>query len=708
MYEDDLGNMIGVIDQLMGMGPMPEEEEFPGTDQEQPDDPDDPGMMTEDELMSAVRDEMSKASDDFNYEDLEKSLDYYNAKLPLPKETETEEKFNGYVSPDVRNAVESTLAEIMPGFYGDSPVVFVPMGPGDEQRSQQETRIVHHVVMDVNSGFTVLARAFKDALISRNAIVKVSWDDTVKIYGRRLKGVDINTMTQIVGSVTAADQQPDGTYTADIIERCGSGRPLIEWIPREELLVNPDHSDVSLDNARFVCHRRQVSASDLVAAGVPMETVEDLRSGTLDSDDYSYGKDHTVESESAHDSTRLIVVAESYYLIDVDGDGIAERRRVITAGGPEGDQVLLSEEPWGEQPFAHGVAFFAARGWSGISMKDRLAGIQDTKSDLSRQILDTGWRNLQQRVMAVERMVNIDDLMSSKRGGVVRVKDINAVAALNEINLPQHSFMLLEGLDKTRRESGAGAIDSAPQAQEMGADSAHGIERIMSAVEESNALVAKTLAETLVASIYKKTHALLRQFWPGVIQAKVDGTWLSQTPRQWAERNSVSIVVGLSTGTRMRYAQSLANIIQQQGADMAAGLDSVLVTPANMYASRVDYCRLVGVRYPEQYFVDPSSQEGQQLAQKKQQAAQQAQEQATQQAAMLEMHKSETLKDIERIRAASSVEETKIKDALERYKADLEHLEKTIDQRLKLIEMNADYDKEPVPDSTAGKSVTGV
>lgn len=91
------------------------------------------------------------------------------------------------------------------------------------------------------------------------------------------------------------------------------------------------------------------------------------------------------------------------------------------------------------------------------------------------------------------------------------------------------------------------------------------------------------------------------------------------------------------------------------------------------------------------------------MAKQKQQGAQQAQGQATQQAAMLEMHKSETLKDLERIKAAASIEQSKMKDALERYKADLAHLEATIDQRLKLIEMNADYDQESVPDSMAGK-----
>jgi hypothetical protein len=637
-------------------------------------------VIDEDELLKALKEEIDNALDDNNHSFVVENLEYYRSQRPAVDNDQADEgnEYSSIVAPEVLNAIEATLAEIMPGFYGDQPAEFLPLGRGDEDQAVQESKIVTHVIFAINKGYVLLNRSFKDSLICGDGFIKVLWDGRTQVEGRRIRGVAPEMLPNVLSSmtVTHGKLEDNGQYCLDALQIYAEGQPLHVWVPTEEVLVNRDHEDVTLDTARLVVHRRNVPASDLVAVGVPKEIVDELAEN-----------DEDVFDTTGHESTKPILVCECYYRIDADGDGIAELRRDILAGGPNGYDRLLLDEPWEEQPLAHGVPFFGSRAWRGISLTDRLKDIQVFKSDLVRQILDAGWRNLRQRVGLVERMVNMDDWNSSRNGGGIRIKDPNALVPLDNVQIPHQIFLLLEVMDKMRRESGGGAIDTAPQAQEMGADSAHGLERIMSAIEQANAMVAKNLAETLVVEMYQKTHRLLRRNWPGIIQARANSTWISQTPAQWPKREMVGVAVGLSTGERLRIAQGLQSILTIQDQAVAAGQSGITVGPAEIYRARMDYCRYVGIKSPDRYWIDPNSPQAQQAAQRMSQQALQDKQQQLE----LQIKQQEA-------QLATMVQIEELKNQSDNYRAELKHLEAVINQRLQLIDMNAKYDKQPVPD----------
>jgi hypothetical protein len=650
--------------------------------------------ISDDELLKAIREELDGATQSNEAQDFEEAVDYFDAKLPAPMDDDSETEYSDVVSEDVRNAVEATMAEILPGFYGDSPVMFMPNGPNDERQAAQETHAVNHVFLTSNKGYVVLARSIKDALLKRSAVAKVYWDARKEVRGSRLKNqppeMQMAVQATLDKEITKIYINGDGTIDMDIVETINVGKPVVQWVPADELLVNADHDDVSLDSARLVAWRREVLSSDLIAAGFNPDLVDGLS-------DFTGTEMKPGElSKASHKSNRRIVIVESYYKVDYDGDGIAETNLVVTGGSQDGDQKLLYIEPVPEQPFAHGVAYFSTNSWRGYSLFDRLKSIQDYKSDMMRQILDAGWRNLRQRIGVLERMVNMDDMRDSIKGGLVRIKDPNAVVPFDEVRLPPQIFSILDMLDKQRRESGGGAIDSAPNAQEMGADSAHGVERIMSAIEQTDAAVAKNIAETLVVDIYQKLHRVLRSNWQGVITTRMEGTWMEQVPQQWVERTDVSIAVGLSTGTRLRNAQMLAQVIEKQDMAMQAGMAGTLIGEKQMYLARVDSARMAGIPHPEKYWVDPESPEAKDAARQKAESARQ-QAMAAQQQAQQQM---ELMYRIEEMKAKTGQMETQIKAQADQYKADLSHIEKTIDQRLKLIELNAKFDEEEVPNET--------
>jgi hypothetical protein len=592
------------------------------------------------------------------------------------------------------------------------------MGPEDEAQADAESRIVNHVILGVGGGFMAFTQAIQDALLRRTGGVKVYWDERSEVVYESHKDVPLAAAVQllqprdrdeevvIAGADFGVDMQGgvpmDGSGDLLIKRTRKVRRPRVQAVPRDELLVNQDHNSLDYDEARFVAHRRVVSASDLVSLGIDRTLVDDLPSYDIETENTALQArkrgDAEYEYETGDKSTRPILFTEAYYRVDRDGDGIAELRRV-RLGGEEGSLRLIDDEPWDVQPFAIGAPYIAPFSASGISLYDRLKFIQDVKTDLVRQILDAGTRNLTQRIGVLERQVNYSDLLTSVMGGTVRMKTPGAVFPLPEVTLPPTSFGLLELADKMRRERGGAAIDTAYQAEKVAHDTAHGLERTMTAIEQVNAMVARNFAETMIAQTYKKMHRLLRKHWPGVIQSRVGGQWRQQVPAYWPERDEVAVTIGMTTGERMRNAQILGSVLQQQFQAMQMGHQGVLIDLPQLYNALVDYARASGLQAPEQYWVDPASQQAQQAAQQKQQAAQQQAQQQAQQAAAMAKQQADLLQGIERIKAEGSIAKAQIDARVQLDKQDKDAEAKFADLRVKLAELNAKYDSEPVPDT---------
>jgi hypothetical protein len=228
-------------------------------------------------------------------------------------------------------------------------------------------------------------------------------------------------------------------------------------------------------------------------------------------------------------------------------------------------------------------------------------------------------------------------------------------------------------------------------------------------------MVARNLAETLIKGVYAKMHRLLKKHWPGVIQARTGGRWLQQVPQTWPERDEVAVQVGMTTGERMRMMQLLGQVLQQQLQALQAGQDGVLVGLPQLYNTLIDFARAGGLQAPEQYWVDPASEPSQQAAQQKAQAAQQQAMQQAQQAQQVAQQQAALLKELEGIKAQGGVAKAQIDAQRAVAQAEIDArlaMAKTVEDteveyaklRMQLIELNAKYDQEEVPDSMAGEA----
>jgi len=163
-------------------------------------------------LQGEKSDALSAAESSKLSEERARAIDYYlgdmAADMPSPADR------SKAVSSDVADTVEGLMPSLMEVFFaGDDVVEFVPTGQEDEERAQQETDYVNYVFTQKNPGFLVMYSFIKDALLSKNGIVKVSWEDKEEAieesfwglpdaaYGllKQAKGVEIVEHTERLG-----------------------------------------------------------------------------------------------------------------------------------------------------------------------------------------------------------------------------------------------------------------------------------------------------------------------------------------------------------------------------------------------------------------------------------------------------------------------------------------------------------------------------
>ena len=101
-------------------------------------------------------------------------MEYYYCQ-PFGNEVEGRSQ---YVDSTVSDTIEWIKPSLMRVFAsGDEMVKFTPHGPEDVQMAEQASDYVNYVFTKDNPGWEIMYSWFTDALLSKNGIVKVWWDE---------------------------------------------------------------------------------------------------------------------------------------------------------------------------------------------------------------------------------------------------------------------------------------------------------------------------------------------------------------------------------------------------------------------------------------------------------------------------------------------------------------------------------------------------
>lgn len=559
-------------------------------------------------------------------QDRKRALDYY---FQRPRGDEVRGRSN-VVAGDVSAMVEANLAQMLDSFTSDNIADFPANGPADDDQAQLESFAVVQFVMRDNNGYNELGTAIKDALLLRNGWMKVWTDEAVEVETLNLESASpeiIAAMREQPGLDVELLEYDDDAATATVRVTSTSKTFKAEAVDPANILYPRQWHKVDAQEIPFIAERHIEPRSTLIERGFPKAKVSRLKKWAMDTKIDSRARDvgEDVSLRSSVDkASELIEWFETYVLVD-SGDGTSERRRIAISG--TNSQSILENEPTTLVPYATGSAFLSAHRMTGMSLFDKLFQRQDMNTGLERALMDninTGNKN---RTAYLDGKVNTDDLADGRPNGNIRVKasvgDVRS--ALHAFNVPDLTGGILANLDHQRQlrtELGGASLELASGNMQMagGRIGSQGVDRAFSVMEQLAAHMTKNLATSLVRNLFLLAHETLRLNFDQPVDVKINGRWESPTPSEWRKRNRVTVKVGMSPGERTRKVGALAQVVQSQFELAQNDMDDVLVNIDGFYRALTDWGRASEIPNPEQYFLDPTTDESKQALEAKDKA----------------------------------------------------------------------------------------
>ena len=570
-------------------------------------------------------------------EQRKKSIEYY---LGEKLGTEIDGR-SQVVSTDVADTIETILPNLLRIFTAsDRTVICEPVKAEDVPLAEQATSYINYIFNKDNPGFTILYNWFKDALLEKNGIVKVYWDESETYEHETYKDLNEDAYQAIINDDDVEvlehyeEEEEEQVKQVEMLEqmalqqgqelnlprpklhnikirrKCSEGKIKIENVPPEEFLIQRNAK--TIQDANFVAHRTTKTRTELIQMGYDAEIIASLphsqeiifNSEKLtrysDIDEYPF-------ASSPDASTDSIDVFECYVRLDYDGDGLAELRK-ITVIGDTADNILDNIEV-DTIPFCSLTPIPMPHRFYGRSVSELVQDIQLIKSTVLRQLLDNMYLTNNNRIAIMDGMVNLDDLLTARPGGVVRTKQPPSQVMLPMQNqtISQQAFPLLEYLD-TVRETRTGVTR---YAQGLDADSlnktATGINTLMTQTQMRMELIARIFAETGVKELFEKIFELTVKYQEQERLVQLNNVFVPVRPTEWKDKYNINIVVGLGSGSKEQQLVILNSILERQiqAFQLQGGKEFPMVTLKNIYNTLSKMVENAGLKNTENYFVNP-------------------------------------------------------------------------------------------------------
>lgn len=532
------------------------------------------------------------------------------------------------VSMDLRDTAMEILPSLMRMYFGQGdPVEFEPKGQEDEEGARQATDYANYIFTKRNNGFMVCWAAFSDALYRRSGPVKVWWDSSESMSAQRYENIDPETFQMMAAAAEEsgeqiidpeADEQGNVSFTLQTVKKDEGMR--VEAMPPEELIYTPNAKD--LERPLLIGQHTRKTVGELVALGYDYEEMLELsdEGDEFDIEDQARRQEDAGDDGDDDPTAREVTYVEAYTLIDKDGDGIPELRKVCCVGE---NYKVAKDEIVSDHPFANYVPYPEPHTAEGQSLFDVLKDLVLIRSQLLRLGLDGLGSVITPRQAYRRGAVDLKQLQDARVGGLVGCQDpmSDIVPIQTDKSAPQMAMQAYEQMGAVRQQR----TGQNPASAGLTPDILQNTTRIA-----ANEVVQRAQAHVeLIARMFGQAHKrMFKLILQGVThyQNKTDtirlrGKWVPMDPRTWNPDMDVSTNVGLGNGNveeRMMAAQTVLQI--QQAIMQAAGPENPWVNAEKIRKTLFDLVSVTG-RPPESYFL--SADEYQQMQQAKAQQPQQ-------------------------------------------------------------------------------------
>jgi hypothetical protein len=517
---------------------------------------------------------------------------------------------------------------------GDDIVTLQPDNPNDVAQAQQESAYLNWVVTQKNDWFSLFLEWATDALLTKNAYFLVYRDKSRKVeiekYENQTKeGISFllqDPEVQIIQSQEkpAPDLPPEpvlGPQGEPIVDE--NGQPMmrpqslydvtirrsesgddvcIRTLPPERVKIDQRAFSWRVDDrCNYFEYWEEVTLTELRDQGfnIPTDIADDPELYTQE--DYArdqYGERRLERYKPTDPSMRRVKARQIWIRVDYDGDGVAELLQILRVG-----RRLLYVEEVSRIPIASGVACPLPHRHIGVALADITSDIQRIKTAMLRQGLDNIYLSNNPQKILNPAMVNLEDALISRPGGIVRAEDINQL----RYEVPPFVFpQAMEGLaymDQVRQAR------TGVSSQFQGVDSAQlsniqpgTVSQMSSMAAERVVQIARILAFA-IEDLFAIVHEQVLKMGHKRQQLQLKGEWVDVDPGGWKKRNKFKICVAFSAGNKDAQLTRLMLLAQKQLEALAEKIP--VVTPENYYNTLVELTKAADFSSPQEFWTDP-------------------------------------------------------------------------------------------------------
>ena len=561
-----------------------------------------------------------------------KGTEYYRGDL-FGNEVEGNSKV---VAMEVRDTVSAMLPSLMRVFFNAENVVeFVPRGPEDVKSAQQATDYVNYIFQNDNPGFMTTYALFKDSLVRKCGIAKYWWEDNTRVHIDEYTGLDDQTLQVLMQEsdaevkivVSYPDPDVDEAQLTAVDPMTGApmvlpapmihdvqvkritkdGRINVMAVPPEELLL--DRRARSFEDATIIAHRQMATVADLVAMGYDQDEVEEnISTNDLDENDEYLARQPLSTTFGANDAAnpmmRRVLYIEAYARVDYDGDGIAELRKVCCMGSGfkvvrnlPASYIPFVDFPCDPEPHTSPL--------EAMSIFDITRDLQEIKSEILRNTLDSLAQSIHPRTGVVEGQVNIDDVLNNETGAIIRMRAPGMVQPFTTPFVGQAAFPMLDYMDQVREDrTGMSKAAMGLNADALQSSTKAAVAATISASQGRIELTARILAEGM-KKLFKGILFLVTTHQDKARMVRMRNEWVAIDPRHWDAGMDATINIALGNGDTNERMQALMMILAKQEQILQQlGPTNPLVTPQQFSNTLRKIVELSGFKDASSYFND--------------------------------------------------------------------------------------------------------
>ena len=539
------------------------------------------------------------------------------------------------VAMEVRDTVSAMMPSLMKVFFSSENVVeYVPRGPEDEAVAQQATDYANYVFTADNNGFMQSYAIFKDALVRKCGIAKYWWEETEEVRIEEYSGLEDETLQILMqedAQVTIVMSYPDPAISQEQVvmvqEQAAmagvevppppmlhdvqvkrvlkDGRIRIMAVPPEELII--DRRARSFEDAGIIAHRQMLTVGKLIEMGYDMDEIEpNISSTDLETNDEYLARQPLSTGLGANDSMnpmqRSLLYVEAYLRVDYDGDGLPELRKICCMGSGykmvrnlPASYIPFVDFPFDPEPHTSPI--------EAMSVFDITHDIQEIKSQVLRNTLDSLAQSIHPRTAIVEGQVNIDDVLNNETGAVVRMRAPGMVQPLSQPFVGQAGYSMLEYMDQLREDrTGMSKAAMGLNADALQSSTKAAVAATISASQSRLELTARIMAEGM-KKLFKGILFLLTTHQDKPRMVRLRNQWVQIDPRAWDASMDVAVNIGLGNGDTNERLQALMMVSQKQEQLLTQlGMSNPIVSLPMYTRTLQKIVELSGMKDASQYF----------------------------------------------------------------------------------------------------------